>query len=114
MDLSLPVIFDQLANQEAVLGIFLTIAGLAFMLMGLRIFKPLVVLSFGVIGFIIGVSFDASDLLRILLGIVIAGVLGLASARFVKPAVAVLTGCWAALFSYELIHLFGASLPRFP
>ncbi len=95
MDLSFSGMINELAGREMMLGIFLAGAGLVFMLMGLRIFKTLIAVSFAVIGFGVGMSIPAADLVRVVLGIVGAVGLAIVGSMFLRFSVALLAGGWA-------------------
>lgn len=97
--LSLPSILDELAHQDLVVGLFLLGTGLMFMVVGVRLSRLLVALSFGVIGFVLGGSIQTSDLARLGLGIVIGLGLSTASLVIVRPGVAVLTGLWFSILA---------------
>jgi hypothetical protein len=105
MDMSFSHIINELAGREMMLGIFLAGAGLVFMLMGLRIFKTLIAVSFAVIGFGLGMSLPAADLIRIVLGIV--GALGLAvvGSMFIRFSVGLLAGGWAVALALHFMDI---------
>jgi hypothetical protein len=105
---NLPFIVDELARQEVVVGAFLLAAGLLFMLMGLRLSRVLVALSYGVIGFILGCSVPAPDEARIAAGMITALGLAGASVWVIRPAVAVLAGLWAGLVTFLLVSRLAA------
>ena len=98
---------DEIARQEPLVGAFLLGLGLVFLLMGLRLGRPLVALSFAVVGFVLGASVSGPDAARIGLGMVAAFGLGAASLWLMRPAVAVLAGMWAALCSTVVLGHLG-------
>jgi hypothetical protein len=67
------------------------------MLMGGRMFRALVAISFGVVGFVIGGLLPVSDLFQIVSSFVLAVGLAIASGFMIKGAVALLAGGWSAL-----------------
>ena len=96
--ISLPGAVDELARQEPMIGVFLLGIGLLFILMGLRLSRMLVGLSYGVIGFVVGASLPSPGIeARIGLGLGIALVLALSSLWVPRPSIAVLSGLWAAV-----------------
>jgi len=114
MDLfTLRVMLDELARLELIMGLCFIGTGLVFGLMGFRLFKVLIVVSFGVIGFIIGDSLGSSlgvgGGLELLFGFV--GALGLAlfSVYLVKISVAILAGGWAGLAVVMVVNQFASS-----
>ena len=106
--LNVPFIVDELARQEIVVGGFLLATGLLFMLMGLRLSRMLVALSYGVIGFVLGCSVPAPDEARIAAGMITALGLAGASVCVMRPAVAVLAGSWAGFVTFLLVSRLAA------
>lgn len=106
--LSLPSILDELAHQDLVVGTFLLGTGLMFMIVGVRLSRLLVALSFGVVGFVLGGSIETTDLMRLGLGIVIGVGLSLASLVVVRPGVAVLAGLWFSVLALVVMDELGA------
>ncbi|MBI4579073.1 MAG: hypothetical protein HY718_05180, partial [Planctomycetes bacterium] len=72
LPLNLPSIVDEVARQEALVGAFLDAAGLMFMILGIRLSRLLIGLSFGVVGFVLGGSMGGPEDVRIALGMVVA------------------------------------------
>lgn len=107
MSVNIPFVVDELARQEVFVGAFLLAVGLMFMLMGLRLSRLLVALSFGVIGFVLGASVPAPQEARIAAAMIAA--LGMAGASLwvTRAAVAVLAGLWAGLASFVLVAGMG-------
>lgn len=107
--LSLPAILDQVARQELIVGAFLLVSGLMFIVMGVRLSRLLVALSFGVIGFVLGGSIPVDQpIARVILAGCGAISLATLSLFVVRPAVAVLAGVWAALATLTFCVQFGA------
>lgn len=102
MAINLPIMIDELARQEALVGGFLLAVGLTFMLMGVRLSRMVVALSYGVIGFVLGGSVPGPDEARIAAGMIVALGLGFAGLWLTRPAVAVLAGFWAAVAAFLL------------
>ena len=76
---------------------FLLGVGLLFMLMGLRLTRMLVGLSFGVVGFMVGASLHSSGPeVRVALALVFALAFTVVSLWVPRPSIAVLSGLWAA------------------
>ena len=86
---------DVLANQDLLLGVFLAGAGLVFMAIGLRIYRSLVAISFGVLGFVICSLLAGGDAFRLMLGMGGAIILGAVSTHYNKPAVVLLAAAWS-------------------
>lgn len=107
MSIDVPFVVDELARQEVFVGAFLVAVGLMFILMGLRLSRLLVALSFGVIGFVLGASLPAPPETRIAAGMVAA--LGMAGASLwvTQAAVAVLAGMWAGFATFLLVGKMG-------
>jgi len=95
--ISLRTVLEGLEGQDLVLGLFLLGAGLVFIVLGIHIFKVLVVISFGFVGLLLGSSLPLDGVLKIVAGMVGAAGLAVASTFFLKIAVAVLAGGWSAL-----------------
>lgn len=100
-------VVDELSRQEVLLGAFLLGVGLIFILMGLRLSRLLVALSYGVLGFVLGCSVPAPPEARIAAGFIVA--LGLAGASIwaTRAAVAVLSGLWAGSLASSLVSAMG-------
>jgi len=98
---------QELANQGFMLGMFLVVAGIVFMLLGVRIFRTLIALSFGGIGYVLGNNLPVSDMMQIVLGIV--GAIGMAALSMVatKLAVALLAGGWVGILVFALTTEIG-------
>lgn len=102
----LTMLLDELSTQEQILGLFLIGSGLVFLLLGSQIFKPVLAVSLGVIGFVIGGLLPLSEWLRWgsgLLGAICLALIGLYYYRF---ALAVLCGAWAGLCVMGLLGGF--------
>jgi hypothetical protein len=103
---NLSTLLDELAGRELVLGFFMIGAGLAFMLLGTRIFKTLVSLSLGVIGFVLGGLIQTTPQMQLIYGLGIALVLAIFGAYFSKAAVSALSGGWAAMIMMSIADGF--------
>lgn len=110
--LSIPAMLDELASQDLVLGLFLVGVGLIFMIMGVRMFRALVAISFGVVGFVLGGSLPGTEISQIGSGLAVALVLAVCSIFFLKVAVSVLTGGWGGLAAMHVATQMGFS-PEF-
>jgi hypothetical protein len=109
-EISVGTLVENLSNQGMIVGLFLAGAGLAFMLLGIRIFRALVVVSFGVIGFLLGIGLPLSEeLARLGCGLVAATGLAMAAAWAMKPAVAFLAGGWSGFIVMGLMYKVGAT-----
>jgi hypothetical protein len=95
--ISVPSMVDELARLEPLVGLFLLAVGLLFMLMGLRLSRMVIGMSFGVVGFVVGASLPGTGETRVVLGMLLALVLGGASLWARRVATSVLTGLWFAL-----------------
>jgi hypothetical protein len=98
-------------EQHVAIGVLLMGIGLVFLIMGLRMYKALVSLSFAAAGVVIGQNLPVSEPLQWVCGGVGAVVLALASSYLMKLAVAILGGGWAGLLVLALTIQFG--LPDF-
>jgi len=107
--ISLRIVLKGLEGRELVLGLFLLGAGLVFMILGARIFKVLVVVSFAAVGFVLGSSLPLDKVMQVTLGVVGAVGLAVASTFFVKVAVAVLAGGWSGLVVIAVAPHLGVS-----
>jgi hypothetical protein len=90
-------------QQELIIGVLLMGLGVVFMIMGLRLFKALICLSFAAGGFVLGLQMPVSDNLQWVCAGVAAVVLGIASSFVMKLAVAILAGGWAGFMVAALI-----------
>lgn len=97
---------DQLAGQDIFVALFLLGAGLVFMLAGFRIFKGLIALSFGAIGFALGSSLFLDTAPAVAAGVVTAIALAVLSWYLIKIAVAVLGGAWCGVAAMTVLGLF--------
>jgi hypothetical protein len=102
MNFSLPAMLDELASKDLVLGLFLIGAGLVFMIMGVRMSRSLIALSFGVIGFVLAGCLSKVESTQIICGLAGSVLLAGLSMLRVKASVAVLTGSWVALTAFAL------------
>ncbi|UCD27973.1 MAG: hypothetical protein JSV03_12845 [Planctomycetota bacterium] len=103
---SLQVMLDELAARELILGLFLMGAGLVFIIMGFRVFKVIIPLSFGVIGFVIGACMPLSFVMQMVCACVFAIGLAVVSIMTIKISVAVLAGAWSGLAVILFVSLF--------
>lgn len=110
MPFTIPTLTDMLRlceQQDLAIGILLLGVGLVFVVMGVKIFKALIPISFAAIGFVLGVNVPVpSDVLRWSCGGLGAVILGLGSSYICKAAVAVLAGGWTALFATSIAISF--------
>jgi len=102
MNFSFPAMLDELASQDLVLGLFLIGAGLVFMIMGIRMSRILITLSFGVIGFVLAGCLSKIETTQILYGLLGSVILAGLSTLRIKASVAVLTGIWIALAAFVI------------
>jgi hypothetical protein len=107
--LSLNGFVETLEQQHLVLGFFLFGAGLVFSLMGVRIYRVLVPISFGVVGFVLGASLPVDEALAIVCALV--GAVGLGALSTLRPgiSVGVLAGICSALAAMGLLLRFDAN-----
>lgn len=105
--ISLHEMISVLERQGPAVGLFLMGAGLAFLLMGFRIFNAIVAISFAVVGFVAGASLIDSDVWGLVAGFGAAIVLALASALVTKLSVALLAGGWSGLAVIALASRLG-------
>ncbi len=107
---NLQVLVEELVNQELVVGLFLAVAGLVFMLLGTRVYRGLTALTYGVIGFVLGAGLPLPPVLQLACGFL--GALGLAilCTFVVKPCVMLLAGGWATFGALLILDRFGVSL----
>jgi len=108
--LDLPGVLDVLAGQELLLGVFLAGTGLVFMIFGYRLYRPLVAISFGVVGFVLCSLLPGPMELRLGLGFLGAVALGAISTFFIKASLATLAGTWMAYVAILLSGLFEVPL----
>jgi hypothetical protein len=94
---TLSSVVDEVARQESLVGVFLGVMGLVFIIMGIRMSRLLVALSFGVVGFVLGACLAGPTPSRVALGLVAGVTLCGVSLCTKRPAVAVLAGLWAAM-----------------
>ena len=104
---SLQAFLNTLERQDLVLGLFLLGAGLVFLLLGLRVFKAVVMISFGVIGFVLGASLPGPEALQLVCALLGAVGLALASTLRLRVSVAVLAGAWSGVMVMGLLQRFG-------
>ena len=102
MNFSLPAMLDELASKDLVLGLFLIGAGLVFMIMGTRITRSLIALSFGIIGFVLAGCLSKIETTQIIYGLGGAIALASLSTLRIKASVAVLTGSWIGLVAFSV------------
>lgn len=100
---------EELSNQDMVLGVFLAGLGIVFMLMGVRMFKGLLAISFGVIGFVLGGSLPGTDIARLSYGLIAAISLAMLSVALTRFALCLLAGGWAGLVALTMAARVGLS-----
>ena len=99
---------DTMERLDLGLGVLLIMAGLVFIVVGGRIFKVLLTLSCGTVGFV--ACFAAlpwETLPRVLAGVTVGIGLGVASGFLVRSALTLLAGGWAGLVLGTLGSTFG-------
>ena len=95
-------VVEALTAQPVGVGLFLAGAGVVFLLLGHRIVRGLIAISFGLIGYVVGSQLPASNpALSIGVGLIAGAALAVLSVYFVKVAVAVLAGGWCALIVFH-------------
>ncbi|MGQ9650690.1 MAG: hypothetical protein ACUVXJ_11320 [Phycisphaerae bacterium] len=95
-------------RQEVAIGILLLGAGLVFVILGVKLYKLLVPISFAAIGLVTGIHLPVSgELAQSACGIVLAAALGVGSSYFNRLAVALLAGGWTGVFAASLAVTFG-------
>lgn len=109
LSLNLSGILDVLASQEVLLGAFLVGAGLVFLIFGFRVSRPLVAISYGVIGFVMGGGLPFPEEMRVPMGILGALSLGSVSTYFPKGAIVLLTSGWSAYAALLVCNGFDVS-----
>jgi hypothetical protein len=102
-------LIENLAHQELVVGLFLFGSGLVFMLLGIRIFRALLAVSFGVIGFVLGATIAVEGWASLGAGLAGAVCLAVLSLYVIKPATSLLAGGWAAIMVIRFVDGFGFS-----
>ena len=107
--ISLTVLLGELEGQDMLLGLALVGVGLVFVIFGARIFKPLIILSFLVVGFVFGMALPVTLVAQLLTGIVAAIGLAVVSKFYPQLSVALLAGGWAALVVTIVACYLGAS-----
>lgn len=91
-----------LTAQPFSVGVFMACAGVVFLLLGHRVFKVLVSLSFGAVGFVLGSTFGDTLSAQLILGGVCGAAMVAVAACYLRPAVAVLTAGWLALLALQI------------
>ncbi|NLE58906.1 MAG: hypothetical protein GX616_11130, partial [Planctomycetes bacterium] len=95
-------------RQEVAVGVLLLGAGLVFMILGVKLYKSLIPISFAGIGLAIGVNVPVSgEVAQWACGIILAVALGIGSSYVNKLAVALLAGGWTGVFAASLAVTFG-------
>ncbi len=94
-------------QQHAAVGVLLLAVGLVFMILGVKLFRALIPLSFAAIGFVIGWNMPLSEIGQWVCGGACAVVLGVLSAYVTRLSVALLAGAWTGLFAASLAVSFG-------
>jgi hypothetical protein len=96
MPITLRSLLESVEYQDPALGVLFAGLGLIFLLIGARVFKVLMALSFACIGFGLGRSLPLDPVWAVIAGVVAGVGLAVASRFFVKTGVAVLAGGWFA------------------
>lgn len=95
-------------RQEVAVGVLLLGAGLVFMILGVKLYKSLIPISFAGVGLAIGVNVPVSgEVAQWACGIILAAALGIGSSYVNKLAVALLAGGWTGVFAASLAVTFG-------
>lgn len=95
-------------RQEVAVGVLLLGAGLVFMILGVKLYRSLIPISFAGIGLAIGVNVPVSgEVAQWACGIILAAALGIGSSYVNKLAVALLAGGWTGVFAASLAVTFG-------
>lgn len=108
----LPTLVDLVAlveRRELVLGLVLLGAGLVFMLLGCRLVKVLIAVSFAGIGLLIGLNLPLASPLPLLCGLAGGVGLAVASTFIAKISLAVLGGGWAGYVVMVVLAQGGVS-----
>jgi len=92
----LQIVVGDLERQDPLLGLLLIGAGLVFAILGARIFRVLLVISFGCVGLVLGASLPLDPFWKMLAGVAGGVGLAVASVFLVRLGVAVLAGGWFA------------------
>lgn len=95
--ISFRALVEGMEGQDLVLGAVLLGAGLVFMIVGARLFKMLLALSFAGVGLALGASLPISEPYHWVVGAAVGLGLALISTLVAKVAVGVLAGGWAGL-----------------
>ncbi|GMU24520.1 MAG: hypothetical protein AMXMBFR13_45940 [Phycisphaerae bacterium] len=104
--LNLAGLLDVLAAQDLLLGLFLAGTGMVFMILGARIFRTLVAISFGIVGFVLGGILPIPEELQLACAFFGALVLAVLSTFIMRVSVGVLAGLWAAYAAILLMSSF--------
>lgn len=107
LNFDLRMALQLLEGRELMLGLFLSGVGLVFIILGLRVFRSLVSVSFGGVGFVFGLMVPLDTPWCWLAAACGAVALGVVSARFMKASVAVLAAGWAALVTLIAVTPLG-------
>jgi len=95
--MSFTLYLDHLEGQDLALGVLLIGAGLVFIVVGVRAFLPLLVLSFATLGLAMGMALPYQMPVQIACGIIASVILGLASSVFTRLFVNLLAGGWCGM-----------------
>jgi hypothetical protein len=95
--LNVQTLLEDLSRQDLIVGFFLAGAGLVFMCLGTRMFRSLIGVSYGVVGFVLGGSLPLDWPLRVGAGLIAAIGLAIACTFFMRCAVGLLAGCWSGV-----------------
>jgi hypothetical protein len=110
MPFSVPSINDMVLNceqQHVAVGILLLAVGLVFMILGVKLYRALIPISFAAVGFAIGVNVPLSEIGQWACAGVCAVVLGVLSSYVTRLSVALLAGGWTGMFAASLAVTFG-------
>lgn len=107
--MALSEFLDLMEKTDPGLGALLVGAGLVFIVIGARVFRVLLPLSIGAIGFAVCFAVLPLDVIpRVATGIAAGAVLGVASSYVIRVAVTLLAGGWAGLACGTLAGTFDA------
>jgi hypothetical protein len=98
---------ETLTTQGMVVGLCMALAGLVFMLMGVRISQALIAASYGFIGFVFGLILPIDGWAQLVIALLCATSLAIASTYVMRCSVAVLSGGWAGFLALQVLARMG-------
>lgn len=96
MSSSMRMLIEELERQDPVLGLLLIGTGLVFVIIGARIFRFLLAISFGCVGLVLGAALPLDPFWQMLAGVAAGVGFAIASVFLVRLGVAALAGGWFA------------------